>query len=127
MTFTCTSCRAGNSLLRVQLVGVLDSAAAGVFEGELLRHFGDAAIREIVLEAADLTFISSSGLRVLMLLIKTLRPRDGALRLVGAGSEIVKLVEMSGLDKWMDCGNRLSGEGIAEPRADSRAAMAPSL
>lgn len=68
-------------------------------ESALAGYLGKPEVRYFVLDLAQLIFISSSGLRILMIIIKTLARRSGKLYLIGAGEQTIKLITMSGLAK----------------------------
>lgn len=93
--------------LLVNLKGVLDAGTAIEMEMALSPYLKNTAINTIILEVPDLTFISSSGLRVMMIIIKNLSPRKGRLYMVGAGEQIVSLIKMSGMGKWINLRNSL--------------------
>ena len=101
MKFTFQATVAKPSVLVVKLGGVLDAGTSIELEMGLSGHLKDQSITKIVLDVPALTFISSSGLRVMMLMIKALAPRKGRLFMVGATSQIVGLVRMSGMTKWI--------------------------
>lgn len=93
------------SVALVNLKGVLDAGTAVELEMALSPHLKNAAIDTFILEVHDLTFISSSGLRVMMIIIKHLAPRKGRLYMVGAADQIAGLVTMSGMGKWIHLRN----------------------
>lgn len=93
------------SLLVVVLKGVLDAGTSIELEMELAGYLRDPAITSVILDVPQMTFVSSSGLRVMMLIIKALVPRQGRLYMVGASPQIVGLVKMSGMTKWINMRN----------------------
>lgn len=108
MQFNCEVRTINPALLLVTLKGVLDAGTSIELEMALADSVKNAEVRKVVLEVSDLTFISSSGLRVMMLLIKTLTPRGGKLYMIGATAQIVGLVKMSGMTKWIHLKNNLA-------------------
>lgn len=101
MKFNCEVRVLRPSLVLVRLTGVLDAGSSSELEAALGRHLRDPKVMKIVLEVPALTFISSSGLRVIMVMIKSLVPRNGKLYMVGAAAQIVGLIKMSGMSKWI--------------------------
>ena len=86
-----------NGILIAQVAGRVDSANAPEFEKAL-----SAAISEgcaLVLDLKGLSYISSSGLRVLLLVAKTLRNRAAHLALCSLSGPIREVFEISGFDK----------------------------
>ena len=101
MQFNCDARLPSPSTLLVKVGGVLDAGTSIEMEMTLSPHLRNTAVDKVILEVSDLTFVSSSGLRVMMIIIKTLTPRKGNLYMVGASSQIVGLVKMSGMTKWI--------------------------
>jgi serine/threonine-protein kinase RsbW len=102
MNFSCEVRPLTPSFLLVRLKGMLDAGTAVEMEMALSSHLRNPAVKTIVLEVPELTFVSSSGLRVMMVIIKTLVPRDGKLYMVGAQDQVAALFRMSGMTKWIN-------------------------
>ena len=86
----------GPAILRV--TGSVDATSAGDFEqrvGQLLELDTD---RQVLMDCGALEYVSSSGLRVLMVLLKKLTARRGALALCGLQEPVRNVFEISGLD-----------------------------
>jgi len=88
-------------LKRVDLVtvgGRVDSNTAPDLEATF-RIINDAGRFRIVVDMADLEYISSAGLRVLVTTLKNCRRYNrGDLRLSGVPDRIAQVLEMAGLD-----------------------------
>lgn len=97
----------GPSTVVVDLKGVLDAGTSVELEMALAPHLRNPAIDTFILNVPELTFISSSGLRVMMIIIKNIAPKKGRLYMVGAGEQIAGLVKMSGMSKWILLRNRI--------------------
>ena len=101
MKFSCEARLAKPSLVLVTLKGNLDAGTAIDMEMSLAPYIKDPSVTKIVLDVPELSFVSSSGLRVIMLIIKALIPREGRLYMVGASPQIIGLIKMSGMTKWI--------------------------
>ena len=108
MRFDCEALALKPSLLLVRLRGVLDAGTSIELELTLSGPLKDEALKKVVLEVPELTFVSSSGLRVMMLIIKALTPRNGKLYLIGATAQIVNLIRMSGMTRWITLKDNLA-------------------
>ncbi|MCL2219861.1 MAG: STAS domain-containing protein [Chitinispirillia bacterium] len=76
------------------LTGRLDTNTAPEFQAALLSVFdGD---KYVVLDFAGLEYISSAGLRVLLLGEKTAKMKDSAMSLINVREEIREVFEMTG-------------------------------
>jgi anti-anti-sigma factor len=80
-------------------VGRLDSATSGELEALLVEQL-DAGCNGIVLDLADLDYISSAGLRVILMTGKRLRAAGGRLVLARMRDSVRDLFEMSGFLGW---------------------------
>jgi len=82
-------------VLVVSPAGRLDSVTAGGFEATLLKHIGEGANR-MVLDFGKLDYISSAGLRVVLLAGKKLKAAGGKLALCGLNQQIREVFAISG-------------------------------
>ena len=81
--------------------GRLDGSAAPGLEKELLDHI-ERGERRLLLDFADLTYISSSGLRVLLLAANRMRAAGGRFALCSLSPPIGEVIEISGFSKMLD-------------------------
>ena len=82
------------------------AAIAGRVDGSNAREFQDALMgaiqesdREVVLDFASLTYISSAGLRAILLTAKTLSKQSATLEVCALSPSIREVFETSGFDK----------------------------
>ena len=80
------------AILTIFLEGAIDSATAPEVETQIMESYHAHSAKEVVLDAGELRYISSSGLRVLLKLRK-LAPN---LKLINATSEVYEILEMTG-------------------------------
>ncbi len=73
--------------------GRIDTNSAPLFASEVEEALKDAT--EFILDFSNLDYISSSGLRAIMLAVKKMG-RQGAMRIVNVGEEIYDILEMTG-------------------------------
>ena len=81
----------------IRLSGRIDSSNAGEKEKEILAGLEGAAPAAVVLDAEELEFISSAGLRVILRLKKTW----GDLRIGNVSSEVYEILEMTGFTEML--------------------------
>lgn len=89
-----------NGELWVKPVGALDAAGARV----LREHTDDLEYTpssDIAVDLSDVPFVDSSGLGVLIALAKRAMRGSGRLRLVGAGEQPRRLVQLTQLDRFL--------------------------
>ena len=83
------------STLWVSAEGQINSGNASTIEADLLSHV-DNGEHQIVLDLAQLGYISSAGLRVVLLLAKRLKQHDGKLVLCGMQPNVREVFDISG-------------------------------
>lgn len=87
-----------NDIITVALEGRIDSANSGDVENEIIAYIGDKKPASVILNAAELEYISSAGLRVIL----RLRKNYPTLRVVNVSSEVFEVFEMTGFTEMMD-------------------------
>jgi anti-anti-sigma factor len=90
---TITKNQAGDKLI-IALEGRLDTTTASKFQEQLIPEAGVG--KYIRLDFKQLTYISSAGLRVLLLGEKSARSKGGKITLVNVAPEIRDIFEMTG-------------------------------
>lgn len=86
--------KSGTALI-FQPEGLVNSANAAAFEADLMAQV-DKGEHRIVLDLARLDYISSAGLRVVLLLAKKLKQSGGALILCDIQPNVREVFEISG-------------------------------
>lgn len=98
----------------LQMEGRLDTAASQQAQADIDRKLGAVGpVNQLVCDASELTYISSSGLRVLL----GLRKKFANFRLIEVGPEVYQVLEMTGFTKMMTVERalrRMSVEGCEE-------------
>ncbi len=75
--------------------GRLDTKTSHEFEKKLLEHLG-AGQRRFVIDLATLEYLSSAGLRVLLMLAKKISGTEGALALCSMSDHVREVFEIAG-------------------------------
>ena len=81
--------------LVVALSGRLDSTTAPEFERHIIGRI-ESGRNEVVIDFGALEFISSAGLRVMLMAAKRVKASDGRLSLCALNANIAKVFEISG-------------------------------
>lgn len=79
----------------VVLTGKLDTVTAPAFEKRIREVIGTGAVR-LVLDLSAIEYISSAGLRGLLVMSKLLKEKQGKACLVGVKGNVRSVFEMSG-------------------------------
>ncbi len=85
----------------VRATGRLDSATSGPFEKQLLEHFGAPGSRVLV-DLAALDYVSSAGLRVILMAAKRAKQTQGRLVLCALQPHVLEVFEISGFLKIIE-------------------------
>ena len=75
--------------------GRLDTAAAPAFELEMVAATKSGTLR-LLIDLANLVYVSSAGLRVLLKAAKQLRAMDGRIALCGLQPQVAEVFAISG-------------------------------
>jgi anti-anti-sigma factor len=88
-----------NGTLNISLDGRLDSTTAPQLQDVLIPAFDEA--KEIKLDFAKLAYVSSAGLRVLLMALKTAKANGASMTLSGVSQEIMEVFEMTGFSEML--------------------------
>jgi anti-sigma B factor antagonist len=91
----------GRSCTVVRVGGELDMDTSPQLQ-EVLREVTDGGGRQVVLDLAEVTFMDSSGLGLLMVWFKTLRDGGGRLCLAAAQPPVRTVLAMAAVDGVVD-------------------------
>ncbi len=81
------------SILLANVEGRVDTVTAPQFESEIKSDLN--GVTELVLDFSQLTYISSAGLRVLLLLQKVMN-KQGSMKIVGANETVKEIFDVTG-------------------------------
>ena len=87
-----------DGILIAMAEGRVDSANAQEFQGALTDAI-DAADRAMVLDLGQITYISSAGLRVILLTARALKRQNAEMAVCSLSASIREVFEISGFDK----------------------------
>ena len=89
--------------LYVTASGRLDLDNAVEFGSKIKNYIEDSedVITDVTLDFAEITFISSFGLKVILELYKQLQAQKGTIKLKNVSSEIMSSFKMVGFDKFL--------------------------
>ena len=81
----------------LSLAGELDPATSPALQGRLTELAADGAVSSVIIDLSQVTFLDSSGLRVLVTGSEALRARSAGLVLRGPSANIRRVLEVTGL------------------------------
>jgi anti-sigma B factor antagonist len=86
----------------IKLEGELDVSTLPILQDRLLAVASSADHRCVVLDCMDLTFIDSSGMRLLLSALRVVGRRGGALTIACANPTVLRLFAVTGMDRTFD-------------------------
>ena len=90
--------QSGDSLV-VNIIGRLDAATAPQLEKELNASF--AGIKTLILDFAELEYIASAGLRVLLVAQKRMN-KQGSMTIKNVSNEVKEVLDMTGFISFLN-------------------------
>ena len=78
----------------------IDTLNAGEFENDIQQVLQEAGIN-LVMDCADLTYMASSGLRVIQKTMRAVMKEKGQFKIVNVNPAIYKVFQMTGFTKFM--------------------------
>jgi anti-anti-sigma factor len=81
--------------------GRLDGASAPALEATILSAI-DGGVQGVLLDCADLTYVSSAGLRVILIAAKRLGAAGGVFALCGLTWQVERILDTSGFTSFLD-------------------------
>ena len=112
-----------NDSMVVYLAGHIDSTNAPEVEKEVFRLVEEAAGAPVVIDAQELEYISSAGLRVILRLRKT----HPELSIRGVSSEVFEILEMTGFTQMMTVERPIAWSAWRDAKSSVGAPTAPSI
>ena len=92
---TITTQRDG-SHITLEVAGRIDTNTSTQLQGEILRAFQGA--RQLTLDFSQVPYISSAGLRALLIGQKTAKTKGAAMELLHVQPAVMKVLQLSGFD-----------------------------
>jgi len=86
----------------IHVTGNIDTMTAPKVADFILGEIAAGNIR-LIADLSSVGFLSSAGLRVLLLAVKATRSRGGDFRLIGVGQDVRHVLELSGFSRILRC------------------------
>ena len=86
-----------NGILTITVEGRLGTSTAPLFQDALIPEFDE--IKEIILDFSKLTYISSAGLRVLIIGHKKAKSKNAAMSITNVSQEVMEIFNMTGFSE----------------------------
>lgn len=90
-------CEKKNEIAIVTPVGRIDTSTAKAFEDGVMKSLSEE--KQVVISFLEVSYISSAGLRVILMAGKKITSVKGKLALIDMSNKILDVFKMSGFDK----------------------------
>lgn len=90
-----------NRKLVISLSGRLDTITSPQLEEEINRYLLDK-IETVILNVKELEYISSAGLRLVLMLHKKMAKQGGQLKLINVNDMVMEIFDMIGMSDFLD-------------------------
>ena len=89
-----------NSILIVTIEGSIDSKTASEVQQGILE--GSVGSDNVIIDLTKVDFVSSAGLRVLLMVYRQIKAKNGKVILVGISEEISEVMSMTGFINFFE-------------------------
>ncbi len=83
--------------IQLNVQGKVDALSSTEFQNEVLKAFQKSS--NVIINFRDTTYVSSAGLRALLIGQKTAQSKGGKFTIINANDSIVDVLRVTGLDK----------------------------
>ncbi len=90
--------------LVVKLSGEIDQSCAGEIRNDIDRNLQLYSIKNLILDFAEVSFMDSSGIGMILGRYKQIKARQGKTMIIRTQPQVDRILELSGLKKIIDCG-----------------------
>jgi anti-sigma B factor antagonist len=88
----------------------IDASNAGVAESDIQQLFAQSTSGHLLIDLNNVSYLSSAGLRVLLIAAKTAKLRGGKVAIASPQPSVKDIIVMSGFDKLIAiCNDRAAG------------------
>lgn len=89
-----------NSIVLITISGSIDSKTTADLQSKIMESITDAT--KVILDMTKVDFVSSAGLRVLLMVYRYIKSQNGKVVLVGVSEEIQDVMEMTGFINFFE-------------------------
>lgn len=89
-----------NDIVYITIQGSIDSNTAGELQSRILEEL--ASRNQVIMDLTEVDFLSSAGLRILLMLYRQLNAHGGKVLLVNVSEEICDIMSMTGFINFFE-------------------------
>ncbi len=88
------------NIVIISVEGSIDSKTAGELQSQIMGKVTETD--NVLLDLSKVDFVSSAGLRVLLMIYRQIKSRNGKVILVGVSQEIIDVMSMTGFINFFE-------------------------
>ena len=85
--------------IQLNVKGKVDAISAPDFQNDVIRAFVKSA--NVIINFGETTYVSSAGLRALLIGQKTAQSKGGSMTIINANESIIDVLRVTGLEKML--------------------------
>lgn len=89
-----------NNIVIISIEGSIDSKTAGDLQSQIMGKVSET--NNVLLDLTKVDYVSSAGLRVLLMIYRQIKTRNGKVILVGVSEEIKDVMSMTGFINFFE-------------------------
>jgi anti-sigma B factor antagonist len=89
-----------NNILIIKVNGSIDSNTAPEIQEKVLEASADS--KNVIIDLSEVDFVSSAGLRVILMIYRQIKSKDGKVVLVGVSEEIEDVMTVTGFANFFE-------------------------
>lgn len=89
-----------NNILIIKVNGSIDSNTAPEIQEKILGASADS--KNVIIDLSEVDFVSSAGLRVILMIYRQIKSKDGKVVLVGVSEEIRDVMTVTGFANFFE-------------------------
>ena len=89
-----------NDIIIIRPKGSIDSKTTGNMQNRIMENISEST--KVAMVFSDVNFVSSAGLRLLLMMYRQVKSKNGTVVLVDVSEEIQEVMEMTGFIKFFD-------------------------
>lgn len=89
-----------DGVVSLEIKGRIDTTTSPALQNELMKAFQKAD--QVVLDFTEVEYISSAGLRILLLGHKTAEAKNGSMKIIHVEKSVMNVLQMTGFSNFLE-------------------------
>lgn len=89
-----------NNITKIVIQGRIDSQTSNELQSQIIDNA--SGLKKVIIDLSGVSFLSSAGLRVLLMLYRQLKANDGKVVLVGLSDDLLDVMSITGFVNFFE-------------------------